>query len=97
MCIMYSVEDLLISHGYKLSRNLPAPHEDNYEGHQQARRGARAGHGLLNGCEDGPAAFPHSGKSLGKGHVSDSENSHRIPRGHGQTQSASASRTSEAR
>ncbi|XP_070457936.1 junctional cadherin 5-associated protein [Equus przewalskii] len=94
---MYSVEDLLISHGYKLSRNLPAPHEDNYEGHQQARRGARAGHGLLNGCEDGPAAFPHSGKSLGKGHVSDSENSHRIPRGHGQTQSASASRTSEAR
>ncbi|XP_058388696.1 junctional cadherin 5-associated protein [Diceros bicornis minor] len=94
---MYSVEDLLISHGYKPSRSLPAPHEDNCEGRQQARTGARAGHGLLNGCEDGPAAFPHSRTSLGKGHVSDSEKSRRIPRVHGESQRASASRTSEAR
>lgn len=92
---MYSVEDLLISHGYKLSRNVPAPKE-NYEGRQQARSRARAGAALLNGCEDRPKASSHSKKAPGKGHVSDAEKNRRILRVHGEPQSASASRTSEA-
>ncbi|XP_004691250.1 PREDICTED: junctional protein associated with coronary artery disease isoform X2 [Condylura cristata] len=92
---MYSVEDLLISHGYKLSRNVPAPKE-SYEGRQQARSRARAGPALLNGCEDRPKASPQSKKALGKGRVSETEKNSRILRVHGEPQGASASRTSEA-
>ncbi|XP_036207665.1 junctional protein associated with coronary artery disease isoform X1 [Myotis myotis] len=88
---MYSVEDLLISHGYKLSRDLPAPHE----GRQPARARERVGHGLLNGCEDAPTAFPHSKASLGTRHVSNSGNEHHALRARGEPQSASASRMSE--
>lgn len=91
---MYSVEDLLISHGYKPSRALPAPHEDHCEGRQPMRTRARAG--LLNGCEDGPAAFPHSKASLGTGHGNDSETDRRTLRGHREPQRTSAARTSEA-
>lgn len=93
---MYSVEDLLISHGYKLSRDPPASREDNPKGRQAARTGTRAGQGLQNGHEDGPAALAHRKTSAGKGHVSDSESRRSTPRGHGEPQSTSASRTSEA-
>lgn len=93
---MYSVEDLLISHGYKPSRDLPAPREDNPKGRQAARTGTRAGQGLQNGHEDGPAALAHRKTSAGKGHVSDSESRRSTPRGPGEPQSTSASRTSEA-
>lgn len=92
---MYSVEDLLISHGYKVSRSIPAPAKDEREGRRQARSRARAGQGLLNGCDDGPAALPPSKSSQGKGPASTSENSHRAPRAHGEPQSASAPRASE--
>ncbi|KAM7158136.1 junctional cadherin 5-associated protein isoform 1-T4 [Molossus nigricans] len=92
---MYSVEDLLISHGYKLSRDLPAPHGGHYEGRQPAKARAGVGHGLLNGCEDGPAAFPHSKAPLGTGHVCDSEKDRHVLRAHGEPQSASAARMSE--
>lgn len=88
---MYSVEDLLISHGYQLSRDLPAPHE----GRPPARARERVGHGLLNGCEDAPAAFLHSKASLGTRHASDSENEHHALRARGEPQSASAARMSE--
>lgn len=90
---MYSVEDLLISHGYKPSRE---PCEDNPEGRQRTRTRARAARGLLNGYEDGPVAFEHNKSSLGTGHVSDSESRRGTPRGHGERQSASASRAAEA-
>ncbi|XP_017390928.2 junctional protein associated with coronary artery disease isoform X1 [Cebus imitator] len=93
---MYSVEDLLISHGYKPSRDLPAPREDNPKGRQAAGTGTRAGQGLQNGHEDGSAALAHRRTPAGKGHVSDSESRRSTPRGHGETQSASASRTSHA-
>ncbi|XP_014443080.1 junctional protein associated with coronary artery disease [Tupaia chinensis] len=93
---MYSVEDLLISHGYKLSRDHPAAREDDREGRQPARTRTRAGHRLLNGYEDGPAALAHSRPSLGKGHVSDSESRRSTPRGHGEPHSTSASRASAA-
>ncbi|XP_036309347.1 junctional protein associated with coronary artery disease isoform X1 [Pipistrellus kuhlii] len=88
---MYSVEDLLISHGYKPSRDLPAEHE----GRQPARARERVGRGLVNGCEDGPAAFLHNKASLGTRHVSDSENEHHALRARGEPQSASAARMSE--
>ncbi|XP_008583742.1 PREDICTED: junctional protein associated with coronary artery disease [Galeopterus variegatus] len=93
---MYSVEDLLISHGYKPSRDLPEPRDDEAEGRQQARARTRAGHGLLNGYDDGPAALAQSKTSLGKGHVSDSKSCRSAPRGHREPQSASSLRTSEA-
>lgn len=91
---MYSVEDLLVSHGYKLSRDLPAPHEDHHEGRQPAR--TRASADLLNGCDHGPVAFPHSQASLGTGRVSDCENDRHPLRVHGEPPSTSAPRTSEA-
>lgn len=86
---MYSVEDLLISHGYKPSRDRP------HEGRQPARARERVGHGLVNGCEDGAAAFLHNKASLGTRHVSDSENEHHALRARGEPQSASAARMSE--
>ncbi|XP_008069436.1 junctional protein associated with coronary artery disease [Carlito syrichta] len=93
---MYSVEDLLISHGYKLARDRPAPHEDSSEGRRPGRTRTRTGHGLLNGHEDGPAASVHHKTSTGKGPGSDSESRRSTPRGHGEPQGASVSRTSEA-
>ncbi|KAM8800812.1 junctional cadherin 5-associated protein [Rhynchonycteris naso] len=92
---MYSVEDLLISHGYKLSRDFPAPPEGHHEGCQPVRTRARGGHGLPNGCKDGPAAFSHSKASLGTGHASDSEKHHHALRAHGEPRSASAAWMSE--
>ncbi|XP_074214566.1 junctional cadherin 5-associated protein isoform X1 [Camelus bactrianus] len=93
---MYSVEDLLVSHGYKLPRKPPAPHESDCEGRQPARARAQAGPGLLNGCEDGPAGRPRGETSLGKGRVSNPESSRRRPRVHGEPPDASAPRISEA-
>lgn len=92
---MYSVEDLLISHGYKVSRSIPAPPGDERKGRRQARSHARAGQDLPNGCDNGRAALPRSKPSQGKGHASTSENSHHTPRAHGEPQSASAPRAPE--
>ena len=94
---MYSVEDLLISHGYKLSRNLPAPREDDGEGRQPARTVVPAGAGLLNGCDEGPTALPRGKASPGTGLLSDPESRRLGPRGHGERPSAAAAtRISEA-
>ncbi|KAL1784929.1 junctional protein associated with coronary artery disease isoform X3 [Sigmodon hispidus] len=92
---MYSVEDLLISHGYKPARDAPAPREDKSEGCRPTRTRTRAGKGLLNGYEDGPKAHAHSRTSLETGHVSSSESRSSKPRSHRERQS-SASRTPEA-
>lgn len=93
---MYSVEDLLISHGYKPARDVSAPREDKSEGCRPTRTRTRADQRLLNGYEDGPTARAHSRTSLGTGNVSSSEGRSSKPRGHGEHQSASASRTPEA-
>ncbi|XP_034365990.1 junctional cadherin 5-associated protein isoform X1 [Arvicanthis niloticus] len=92
---MYSVEDLLISHGYKPARDATAPREDKSERCKSTRTEPRAGQGLLNGYRDGPTAHAHSRTSLGTGHVSNSENRSSKPRGHREHRSAS-SRTPEA-
>lgn len=78
---MYSVEDLLISHGYKPARDAAAPREDKSERSRSTRTGPRAGQGLLNGYKDGPISQAHSRTSLGTGHVSNSENRSSKPRG----------------
>nr|XP_048316934.1 junctional protein associated with coronary artery disease [Myodes glareolus]XP_048316935.1 junctional protein associated with coronary artery disease [Myodes glareolus] len=93
---MYSVEDLLISHGYKPARDVSAPREDKSEGCRPTRTRTRADQRLLNGYEDGPTAHAHSRTSLGTGNVSSSEGRSSKPRGHGEHQSTSASRTPEA-
>lgn len=92
---MYSVEDLLIAHGYKLSRDAQASHEAHYEERRPARTRARGGHGLLNGCEDGPAAFPHGKVYPGTGPGADSDKGRHALRAHGEPPSASAARMSE--
>lgn len=92
---MYSVEDLLISHGYKPARDAPAPREDKSERCRSRRTGPQAGQGLLNGYKDGPTAHAHSRTALGTGHVSNSEKHSSKPRGHREHQSSS-SRTPEA-
>lgn len=92
---MYSVQDLLISHGYKLSRNAAAPHEENHEGRQRARARGRASHGLVNGCEDGRVVPPKNKTPPGKGHGSDPESSHRLHRAHREPQNVSHSRSSD--
>ncbi|XP_037693887.1 junctional protein associated with coronary artery disease [Choloepus didactylus] len=92
---MYSVEDLLISHGYKVSRTLPAAREDNYEEHQRAVARTRASQGVLNGFENDPAALAQVKKSLGQGYVGASQSHRGTPRGHREPLSSSASRTSD--
>lgn len=87
---MYSVEDLLIAHGYKLSRKLPAPREDDGEGRQPARTVVPAGPSLLNGCDEGPTALPRGKASPGSGLLSDPESRRLGPRGHGERPSAAA-------
>ncbi|XP_045145741.1 junctional protein associated with coronary artery disease isoform X2 [Echinops telfairi] len=64
---MYSVEDLLISHGYTLSRSLVPPREQNHEGHRPAGTRHRAGHGLLNGYEKDPTASAPRKSAPGRG------------------------------
>uniref|UniRef100_A0A8D0PJS5 Junctional protein associated with coronary artery disease n=1 Tax=Sus scrofa TaxID=9823 RepID=A0A8D0PJS5_PIG len=92
---MYSVEDLLVSHGYKLSRSFPAPQEEDGEGRQQTRTRVRAGPGLPNGCEDGPASLPRGPASPGPGRLSDSESHRRGLRVHGEPPSTAAARIAE--
>ncbi|XP_075406474.1 junctional cadherin 5-associated protein [Tenrec ecaudatus] len=64
---MYSVEDLLISHGYTLSRSPAPPREQNHEGHRPAGTRHRASHSLLNGYEKDPAASAPRKSAPGRG------------------------------
>ncbi|XP_007536736.3 junctional cadherin 5-associated protein [Erinaceus europaeus] len=51
---MYGVEDLLVSHGYKLARDRSAPNLSGGQGRPRVR-GATMGPGLQNGVEHGTA------------------------------------------
>uniref|UniRef100_A0A8C3YHF4 Junctional cadherin 5 associated n=1 Tax=Catagonus wagneri TaxID=51154 RepID=A0A8C3YHF4_9CETA len=92
---MHSVEGLLVSHGHRLSGSLPAPRQEDGEGRQQARTGARAGPDLPNGCEIGPAILPRGPASPGPGRLSDSESHRSGLRGHREPPSAAAARIAE--
>lgn len=72
---MFSVEDLLISHGYKLSKNPPASYENRYDGYRHEAAGNRSAQRTLNGFEADPRAA-YCKKPLTKTNSSSTESSH---------------------
>ncbi|MFT7809564.1 junctional protein associated with coronary artery disease homolog isoform X1 [Arapaima gigas] len=70
---MYSVQDLLISHGYKLPQNAPTPCERHPADCHHEIAGNRSGHGTLNGYETDTGAYVHSRQAPAKGYSSDNE------------------------
>ncbi|XP_069067389.1 junctional cadherin 5-associated protein isoform X2 [Pleurodeles waltl] len=70
---MFSVEDLLISHGYKLPTNTPDPYENKSDGCHYESSQKRAGRGTLNGYETDYGVHCLSKNSLVKGYCSDNE------------------------
>ncbi|NXU54613.1 JCAD disease, partial [Turnix velox] len=73
---MYSVEDLLISHGYKLSKNPPVSYEKKYDGYRHETTGNRSAQRTLNGFEAESRAGACSKKPLVKTNSSSTESSH---------------------
>ncbi|NXV81049.1 JCAD disease, partial [Atlantisia rogersi] len=73
---MFSVEDLLISHGYKLSKNPPVSCENRYDGYQHEITGNRSAQRTLNGFEAESRAGAYSKKPLVKTNSSSTESSH---------------------
>uniref|UniRef100_H3ABD6 Junctional cadherin 5 associated n=1 Tax=Latimeria chalumnae TaxID=7897 RepID=H3ABD6_LATCH len=72
---MFSVEDLLISHGYKLPKNSPSSYETRYAGCHREITENRSGHGTVNGYETDTGAYTYSKKAPAKGYYSDNEGS----------------------
>ncbi|XP_023557581.1 junctional protein associated with coronary artery disease [Octodon degus] len=93
---MYSVEDLLISHGYRPPRDRPGPHGAKADGHTQVRTRPRGSQGLQNGCEDGAATPAPSRQAPGTGPVSAPKGHRSVPRHHAEQHRTSASGASEA-
>ncbi|NXA08305.1 JCAD disease, partial [Sapayoa aenigma] len=74
---MFSVEDLLISHGYKLSKNPPVSYENRYDGYRHEITGNRSSQrSTLNGFEAEFKAGAYSKKPLVKTNSSSTESSH---------------------
>ncbi|NXS96854.1 JCAD disease, partial [Jacana jacana] len=73
---MFSVEDLLISHGYKLSKNPPVSYENRYDGYRHEIAGNRSAQRTLNGFETESRAGAYSKKPLVKTNSSSTESSH---------------------
>ncbi|KFO82325.1 Junctional protein associated with coronary artery disease, partial [Cuculus canorus] len=73
---MFSVEDLLISHGYKLSKNPPVSSENRYDGYRREITGNRSAQRTLNGFEAESRGGAHSKKPLVKTSSSSTESSH---------------------
>lgn len=71
---MFSVEDLLISHGYKLSKNPPASYQNRYDGYRRETAGNRSAQRPLNGFEADLRAYGK--KPLVKTNSSSTESSH---------------------
>lgn len=93
---MYSVEDLLISHGYKPPRDPPGPRGAKADGHPQARTRPRRNQGLQNGCEDGASALARSRPAPGTGPVSAPEGHRGAPRRRAEHHRTATSGASEA-
>ncbi|XP_010187528.1 PREDICTED: junctional protein associated with coronary artery disease [Mesitornis unicolor] len=73
---MFSVEDLLISHGYKLSKNPPVSYENKYDGYRREIVGNRSAQRTLNGFEAESRAGAYGRKPLVKTNSSSTESSH---------------------
>ncbi|XP_018418935.1 PREDICTED: junctional protein associated with coronary artery disease [Nanorana parkeri] len=48
---MFSVEDLLVSHGYKVSKSTLASYQHRTDGYQHEATDSRSGNGILNGFQ----------------------------------------------
>lgn len=70
---MFSVEDLLISHGYKLPTNTPDPYENKSDGCHYEISQKREGRGTFNGYETDYGVHCLNKNSLVKGYYSDNE------------------------
>uniref|UniRef100_A0A4W3HK02 Junctional cadherin 5 associated n=1 Tax=Callorhinchus milii TaxID=7868 RepID=A0A4W3HK02_CALMI len=75
---MFSVEDLLISHGYqppkKTSKDKPpSSNENTFAGYQREARENRSTHGTVNGYETDTGAYLASRQAQVKGYFSDNE------------------------
>ncbi|MBN3311150.1 JCAD disease, partial [Amia calva] len=70
---MYSVEDLLISHGYKLPKNAPSSYENRFADCHHEIIENRSGHGTVNGYETDTGAYVYSRQAPAKGYFSDNE------------------------
>lgn len=74
---MYSVEDLLISHGYKLSKT-PSSYEKKCDGYQHEVAEKKPPHGALNGLPTNSGAYACVKKTATKSHLNDNESSYII-------------------
>ncbi|XP_043913487.1 junctional protein associated with coronary artery disease [Protopterus annectens] len=77
---MFSVEDLLVSHGYKVSSEPSSSFENRYTGYQHEMVKQRPCNGTLNGYEADHEAeraiYSYSKKIAAKKHSSGNQNSH---------------------
>ncbi|KFP28909.1 Junctional protein associated with coronary artery disease, partial [Colius striatus] len=73
---MFSVQDLLISHGYKLSKNPPVSYENRCDGYRHETAEKRSAQRTLNGFEAESRAGAYSKKPLVKTNSSSTESSH---------------------
>lgn len=74
---MFSVEDLLISHGYKLTKNPPASYENRYDGYRREIVENRSANRTVNGFQREPGACAYNKKLVAKGNFCDNEGYHR--------------------
>ncbi|MGH0142488.1 UNVERIFIED_CONTAM: hypothetical protein FKN15_006532 [Acipenser sinensis] len=70
---MYSVEDLLISHGYKLPKNAPSADKNRYANCHHEITENRSGHATVNGYETDTGAYVYSRQAPAKGYFSENE------------------------
>ncbi|KAK6490258.1 junctional protein associated with coronary artery disease-like [Huso huso] len=70
---MYSVEDLLISHGYKLPRNAPSANKNRYADCHHEITENRSGHATVNGYETDTGAYVYSRQAPAKGYFGENE------------------------
>ncbi|XP_015263597.1 PREDICTED: junctional protein associated with coronary artery disease [Gekko japonicus] len=73
---MFSVEDLLISHGYKLSKTPASSYENRCDGYQHEVAERRPAHGTLNGLPTNSGAYACVKKTATKSHLNDNESSY---------------------
>ncbi|XP_053119165.1 junctional cadherin 5-associated protein [Hemicordylus capensis] len=75
---MFSVEDLLISHGYKLSKNPTNLYENRCDGFQHETAERRSSPGALNGFPTNSGTYIGTKKTTVKSYLNDNESSHVI-------------------
>ncbi|XP_075068125.1 junctional cadherin 5-associated protein [Mixophyes fleayi] len=71
---MFSVEDLLVSHGYRVSKNTLSSYQHRTDGYQHEATDSRSGSGMLNGFQPDPETFA-ANPTQTKGFFSDHEKS----------------------